>query len=201
MIPNAVKKLLARLGRRIEGRSYKPFFIEKMTDFDNKLAELFQAGPDSDFIAFCDGVLKKYPVAVNLVDVAARYVDCLDDALVVFSGFNADELGDSAADVIELKQYELGSGLWFALEPDEERVSDLIARKCYDAVIRAGADELNTERLTLCFGLYCYSAAFCIPSFDAKSFRRLFVLAWFKYFSTVLTLENNAAPSGNGLIS
>ena len=121
--------------------------------------------------------------------------------MVVFSGFKADELGDSAADVIELKQYEIGSGLWFALEPDEERVSDLIARKCYDAVIRAGADELNTDRLTLCFGLYCYSAAFCIPSFDAKSFRRLFVLAWFKYFSTVLTLENNAAPSGNGLIS
>ena len=65
----------------------------------------------------------------------------------------------------------------------------------------AEADELDTDRLTLCIGLFSYAAAFCIPSFDAKSFRRLFVLAWFKYFSTVLSLENNDAPAGKGFIS
>lgn len=201
MIPNAVKKLLARLGRRIEGRSYKPFFVEKMTDFDNKLAELFLAGPDSDFIAFCSGVLERFPVAVNLIDIASDYGACLDDAMVLFSGYKSDELGSNARDVAEWKKDEVASGKWILPDADEESVCDLIARRSFAMIDAAEADELDTDRLTLCIGLFSYAAAFCIPSFDAKSFRRLFVLSWFKYFSTVLTLENNAAPSGNGLIS
>ena len=201
MIPNPVKKLLARLGRRIEGRSYKPFFIEEMTDFDNKLAELFLAGPDSDFIAFCDGVLKKYPVAVNLIDKASDYGACLDDAMVLFSGYKSDELGSDARDVAEWKRDEVASGKWILPDADEESVCDLIARRSFAMIDAAEADELDTDRLTLCIGLFSYAAAFCIPSFDAKSFRRLFVLAWFKYFSTVLSLENNDAPAGKGFIS
>ena len=68
---------------------------------------------------------------------------------------------------------------------DEESASELIARESFKLLAEAGAGELDVDRLTLCIGLFCYCAAFCIPSFDAKSFRRLFVLAWFKYFSTV----------------
>ena len=41
MIPGVVKKLLARLGRRNEGRSYKLFLRLEMNDFDNSLSELF----------------------------------------------------------------------------------------------------------------------------------------------------------------
>ena len=101
MIPNAVKRLLTRLGRRIEGRSYKPFLRKEMNDFDNNLAELFLAGPDSDFIAFCSDVLKRFPVAVNLIDTASEYDACLNDAMVLFSGYRSDELGSDARDVAE----------------------------------------------------------------------------------------------------
>ena len=201
MIPGVVKKLLARLGRRNEGRSYKLFLRLEMNDFDNSLSELFLSGPDSDFIAFCSGVLERFPVAVNLIDIASDYGACLDDAMVLFSGYKSDELGSNARDVAEWKKDEVASGKWILPDADEESVCDLIARRSFAMIDAAEADELDTDRLTLCIGLFSYAAAFCIPSFDAKSFRRLFVLAWFKYFSTVLSLENNEAPAGKGFIS
>ena len=201
MIPGVVKKLLARLGRRNEGRSYKLFLRLEMNDFDNSLSELFLSGPDSDFIAFCSGVLERFPVAVNLIDKASDYGACLDDAMVLFSGYKSDELGSDARDVAEWKRDEVASGKWSLPDADEESVSELIARRSFAMIDAAEADELDTDRLTLCIGLFSYAAAFCIPSFDAKSFRRLFVLAWFKYFSTVLSLENNDAPAGKGFIS
>lgn len=201
MIPGVVKKLLARLGRRNEGRSYKLFLRLEMNDFDNSLSELFLSGPDSDFIAFCSGVLERFPVAVNLIDKASDYCACLDDAMVLFSGYKSDELVSDARDVAEWKRDEVASGKWSLPDADEESVSELIARRSFAMIDAAEADELDTDRLTLCIGLFSYAAAFCIPSFDAKSFRRLFVLAWFKYFSTVLSLENNDAPAGKGFIS
>ena len=201
MIPGVVKKLLARLGRRNEGRSYKLFLRLEMNDFDNSLSELFLSGHDSDFIAFCSGVLERFPVAVNLIDIASDYGACLDDAMVLFSGYKSDELGSDARDVAEWKRDEVASGKWNLPDADEESVSELIARRSFAMIDAAEADELDTDRLTLCIGLFSYAAAFCIPSFDAKSFRRLFVLAWFKYFSTVLSLENNDAPAGKGFIS
>ena len=201
MIPGVVKKLLARLGRRNEGRSYKLFLRLEMNDFDNSLSELFLSGPDSDFIAFCSGVLKRFPVAVNLIETASEYDACLNDAMVLFSGYKSDELGSVARDVAEWKRDEVASGKWILPDADEESVCDLIARRSFAMIDAAEADELDTDRLTLCIGLFSYAAAFCIPSFDAKSFRRLFVLAWFKYFSTVLSLENNDAPAGKGFIS
>ena len=201
MIPGVVKKLLARLGRRNEGRSYKLYLRKEMNDFDNSLSELFLSGPDSDFIAFCSGVLERFPVAVNLIDKASEYGACLDDAMVLFSGYKSDELGSDARDVAEWKRDEVASGKWSLPDADEESVSELIARRSFAMIDAAEADELDTDRLTLCIGLFSYAAAFCIPSFDAKSFRRLFVLAWFKYFSTVLSLENNDAPAGKGFIS
>ena len=201
MIPGVVKKLLARLGRRNEGRSYKLFLRLEMNDFDNNLSELFLSGHDSDFIAFCSGVLERFPVAVNLIDIASDYGACLDDAMVLFSGYKSDELGSNARDVAEWKRDEVASGKWILPDADEESVCDLIARRSFAMIDAAEADELDTDRLTLCIGLFSYAAAFCIPSFDAKSFRRLFVLAWFKYFSTVLSLENNDAPAGKGFIS
>ena len=201
MIPGVVKKLLARLGRRNEGRSYKLFLRLEMNDFDNSLSELFLSGPDSDFIAFCSGVLERFPVAVNLIDKASDYGACLDDAMVLFSGYKSDELGSDARDVAEWKRNELASGRWNLPDADEESASELIARRSFAMIDAAEADELDTDRLTLCIGLFSYAAAFCIPSFDAKSFRRLFVLAWFKYFSTVLSLENNDTPAGKDFIS
>ena len=201
MIPGVVKKLLARLGRRNEGRSYKLFLRLEMNDFDNSLSALFLSGPDSDFIAFCSGVLERFPVAVNLIDKASDYGACLDDAMVLFSGYKSDELGSDARDVAEWKRDEVASGKWSLPDADEESVSELIARSSFAMIDAAEADELDTDRLTLCIGLFSYAAAFCIPSFDAKSFRRLFVLAWFKYFSTVLSLENNDAPAGKDFIS
>ena len=201
MIPGVVKKLLARLGRRNEGRSYKLFLRLEMNDFDNSLSELFLSGPDSDFIALCGGVMERFPMAVNLIDIASDYGACLDDAMVLFSGYKSDELGSNARDVAEWKRDEVASGKWILPDADEESVCDLIARRSFAMIDAAEADELDTDRLTLCVGLFSYAAAFCIPSFDAKSFRRLFVLAWFKYFSTVLSLENNDAPAGKGFIS
>ena len=201
MIPGVVKKLLARLGRRNEGRSYKLFLRLEMNDFDNSLSALFLSGPDSDFIAFCSGVLERFPVAVNLIDIASEYDACLNDAMVLFSGYRSDELGSDTRDVAEWKRDEVASGRWILTDADEESVSYLIARRSFAMIDAAEADELDTDRLTLCIGLFSYAAAFCIPSFDAKSFRRLFVLAWFKYFSTVLSLENNDAPAGKGFIS
>ena len=172
-----------------------------MNDFDNSLSELFLSGPDSDFIAFCSGVLERFPVAVNLIDIASDYGACLGDAMVLFSGYKSDELGSDARDVAEWKRDEVASGKWNLPDADEESVSELIARRSFAMIDAAEADELDTDRLTLCIGLFSYAAAFCIPSFDAKSFRRLFVLAWFKYFSTVLSLENNDAPAVKGFIS
>lgn len=115
-------------------------------------------------------------------------------------------------DTVLLKDFLIGDVVGeaivcVALDIDAENVldcrfvSELIARRSFAMIDAADTDELDTDRLTLCIGLFSYAAAFCIPSFDAKSFRRLFVLAWFKYFSTVLSLENNDAPAVKGFIS
>ena len=128
------------------------------------------------------------------------YVTLCHGSLQV-SPIRSDELGSNARDVAEWKKDEVASGKWILPDADEESVCDLIARRSFAMIDAAEADELDTDRLTLCIGLFSYAAAFCIPSFDAKSFRRLFVLAWFKYFSTVLSLENNDAPAGKGFIS
>ena len=172
-----------------------------MNDFDNSLSELLLYRPNSDFITFCSSVLKRFPVAVNLIDIASDYGACLDDAMVLFSGYKSDVFWSNARDVAEWKRDEVASGKWILPDADEESVCDLIARRSFAMIDAAEADELDTDRLTLCIGQFRYTANFCIPSFDAKSFRRLFVLAWFKYFSTVLSLENNDAPAGKGFIS
>ena len=123
------------------------------------------------------------------------YVTLFHGSLQV-SPIRSDELGSDARDVAEWKSDEVASGRWILPDADEESASELLARRSFAMIDAAEADVLDTDRLTLCIGLFCYCAAFCIPSFDAKSFRRLFVLAWFKYFSTVLSLENNDAPAG-----
>ena len=68
-------------------------------------------------------------VDVNLIDIASDYGTCLDDAMVLFSGYKSDELGSNARDVAEWKRDEVASGKWILPDADEESVCDLIARR------------------------------------------------------------------------
>ena len=62
-------------------------------------------------------------------------------------------------------------------------------------------DETDPLRVYLAIGLYCYVSAIQVADFDGNSFMRLFILAWFIYYSTILSLENGVPGSGTTIVS
>lgn len=58
----------------------------------------------------------------------------------------------------------------------------------------------NPEHLQLVVGLYCYAEVACNDCFKVKDFRKLFVAAWFIYYSTVLRVEHNATPGQSSFL-
>lgn len=171
------------------------------SDLDIQLQKLLLSDFSEDFISFCRGVVPRFPVAVNLSERANLCYDMMGNAMVAFSGYRRDEFAGFADMAEMMVSLEVESGRWLGLSSDEEGVGELIARRCYEELLRAGIDESDPERVYLVVGLYAYAAVVCNEGFDGEGFMRLFVLGWFAYYSTILSIESGVDLYSPGIVS
>lgn len=171
------------------------------TELDRQLQELYLNDWNEDFISFASDVVKGHPVAINLINIANRYEEFLEDALIVFSGYKSEESEGFAAVAKMMVQQELRSGRWSSMPKDILAAADVIAHRAWDGMNEAGADEEDPEKLYLVLGLYCYAAVVSCDWFDAGAFLKLFVAAWFIYYGDVLSIEHNGCDAESGITS
>ena len=121
--------------------------------------------------------------------------------MIVFSGYRAEEFAAFAKSAQMMVQQEVEGGRWDDVPSDEISVAELIAVRCYEGLTESKIDETDPLRVYLAIGLYCYVCAILVDEFDGSSFMRLFVLAWFIYYSSILSLESGVLESEVGVLS
>lgn len=173
----------------------------KQSVLDIQLHQLIDAEFSGDFVEFCQLVVPKYPVAESLCDKVNMCYDMLGNAMIVFSGYRAEEFAAFAQSAQMMVQQEVEGGRWDDAPSDEVSVAELIAGRCYEGLTESQVDETDPLRVYLAIGLYCYVCAILVEEFDGNSFMRLFVLAWFIYYSSILSLENGIPESEAGVLS
>jgi hypothetical protein len=183
----------------LEQWSILSFMIQSVLDI--QLHQLIDAEFSGEFVEFCQLVVPKYPVAESLCDKANMCYDMLGNAMIVFSGYRAEEFAELAMSAQRMVKQEVEGGRWDDVPSDEVSVAELIAGRCYEGLTESKVDESDPLRVYLAIGLYCYVCAILVEEFDGNSFMRLFVLAWFIYYSSILSLENGAPASGADVLS
>ena len=154
-----------------------------------------------EFVEFCQRVVPKYPVAADLCDKVNLCYDMLGNAMIVFSGYRAEEFAEFAMSAQRMVKQEVEGGRWDDVPSDEVSVAELIAGRCYEGLTESKVDEMDPFRVYLAIGLYCYVCAIQVADFDGNSFMRLFILAWFIYYSTILSFKNGIPSSGTTVVS
>ena len=173
----------------------------KQSVLNTQLHQLIDNEFSDEFVGFCQRIVPKYPVAADLCDKVNMCYDMLGNAMIVFSGYRAEEFTEFAKSAQLMVQQEVKSGRWNNISPDECEAAELIARKCYEGLTESEVDEMDPFRVYLAIGLYCYVCAIQVADFDGNSYMRMFILAWFFYYSTILSLENGGPASGAGVLS
>lgn len=173
----------------------------KQSVLDIQLHQLIDAEFSGEFVEFCQLVVPKYPVAESLCDKVNMCYDMLGNAMIVFSGYRAEEFAEFAMSAQRMVKQEVEGGRWDDVPSDEVSVAELIAGKCYEGLTESKVDETDPLRVYLAIGLYCYVCAILVEEFDGNSFMRLFVLAWFIYYSTILSQESGVPESEAGVLS
>ena len=183
----------------LEQWSILSFMIQSVLDI--QLHQLIDAEFSGEFVEFCQLVVPKYPVAESLCDEVNMCYDMLGNAMIVFSGYRAEEFAEFAMSAQRMVKQEIESGRWDNIPSDEEKAAEQVARRCYEGLTESNVDETDPLRVYLAIGLYCYVSVIQVADFDGNSFMRLFVLAWFFYYSTILSLENGIPGSGTTVVS
>ena len=173
----------------------------KQSVLNTQLHQLIDNEFSDEFVEFCQRVVPKYPVAADLCDKVNMCYDMLGNAMIVFSGYRAEEFAEFAKSAQLMVQQEVKSGRWDSIPSDEDQAAELIARRCYEGMTESKVDETDPFRVYLAIGLYCYVCAIQVADFDGNSYMRMFILAWFFYYSTILSFENGGPASGAGVLS
>lgn len=168
---------------------------------NKQLEKLFFEEVDRDFIDFANSIIPHHPVPINLAEYANAYLTHMDNAMILMSGYKADQWQDFADMCQAMKEQEIENGRWNGLSSDVVAAADLIAHRVFDGILETEAEVENPEHLQLVVGLYCYAVVACNDCFKVKDFRKLFVAAWFIYYSTVLGVEHNATPGQSSFLS
>lgn len=173
----------------------------KQSVLNTQLHQLIDNEFSDEFVGFCQRVVPKYPVAADLCDKVNLCYDMLGNAMIVFSGYRAEEFAEFAKSAQLMVQQEVKSGRWDSIPSDEDQAAELIARRCYEGMTESKVDETDPLRVYLAIGLYCYVSVIQVADFDGNSFMRLFILSWFIYYSTILSFENGILSSGTTVVS
>ena len=173
----------------------------KQSVLNTQLHQLIDNEFSDEFVEFCQRVVPKYPVAADLCDKVNLCYDMLGNAMIVFSGYRAEEFAEFAMSAQRMVKQEIEGGRWDDVPSDEVSVAELIAGRCYEGLTESKVDETDPLRVYLAIGLYCYVSVIQVADFDGNSFMRLFILAWFIYYSTILSFENGIPSSGTTVVS
>ena len=173
----------------------------KQSVLNTQLHQLIDNEFSDEFVEFCLRVVPKYPVAADLCDKVNLCYDMLGNAMIVFSGYRAEEFAEFAKSAQLMVQQEVEGGRWDSIPSDECEAAELIARRCYEGMTESKVDETDPLRVYLAIGLYCYVSVIQVADFDGNSFMRLFILSWFIYYSTILSFENSILSSGTTVVS
>ncbi len=155
---------------------------------DRQLQNLFHEGFDDAFVDWCKATLPLYPCAPELASAVNQYADMMEDALIMYSGYQSEQYQDLYSAAQKMKQQELRGGRWVVMPAEEKDAAALIAQRAFDDLQQAKADGRDASNLTFVLGLYVYMTILCSPVYQAKAFRHLFVLSWFIYFSEILSV-------------
>ena len=161
-------------------------FYMKQADLDKQLQMVYLEGFGEDFVGFCNSVIPDYPVYEEYRDAVEQWPDCLENAMILYSGYQAEKIGPLADAVKTMKRQELAGKRWFMLPTDEKDAAGVIAQRAFEGLSASKAGCSDPESVYKVVGLYVYSAILCSASFDASCFARLFVLSWFIYYSEKL---------------
>ena len=183
------------------GGAFTIFVYMDVMKLDQELHQLYVMDIDRDFVDFCNAAIPDHPVPINLSKYANEYMRYLDHSLVVMSGHRRDEWADFAEMCEAMKAQEIGSGRWNDLPSDVMAAADLIAHRSYDGLVETEESVEDPEHLFLVIGLYSYAVVACNDCFEARDYRKLFVLAWLIYYGTVLGIEHNGSAVSGGFLS
>lgn len=173
----------------------------KQSVLNTQLHQLIDNEFSDEFVGFCQRVVPKYPVAADLCDKVNMCYDMLGNAMIVFSGYRAEEFAEFAMSAQRMVKQEVEGGRWDDVHADESQAAEMIAQRCYEGLTESKVDETDPLRVYLAIGLYCYVSVIQVADFDGNSFMRLFILAWFIYYSTILSFENGILSSGTTVVS
>lgn len=174
-----------------------PYFFMKPQELDKQLHQLLENGMDDEFASFCKGIILSHPVAIQYKDKAAKWKECLDMAMITFSGFRPETWKEYAEKAKIIVQQEMLTGRWNDIPTDEEKVGRAIAYYSFLDMTKTGIDLEDTVNIYKFIGAETYAAVALNDCFDGYSYRRMFVIAWFTFFLEQLTLAPTDTPSGH----
>jgi hypothetical protein len=140
-------------------------FYMKQADLDKQLQKVYLEGFGEDFVGFCNSVIPEYPVYEEYRDAVEQWPDCLENAMILYSGYQAEKIGPLADAVNTMKRQELAGKRWFMLPTDEKDAAGVIAQRAFEGLSASKAAARIRSR---CIRL---SACMCIRRFCAP--RRL----------------------------
>jgi len=163
-------------------------FYMMVSDLDIQLQQIYLEDIDDAFVTWCSSVIPHFPCAPEFGPSMSKYAEMMDNALIVFSGYESENYRPLYESVKKMEQQELQKRRWMMMPQDETESARLIAGRAYDEIRRAEASANDSDSLYLLIGLYVYMTVLCSPWYDAGSFRRLFVLSWLVYYSEVMSV-------------
>lgn len=163
-------------------------------ELDKQLHLLLDAGMDDEFLTFCQDIALRHPVAIQYQIQAARWKECLELAMVTFSGYKKESWHNFPEGIEDALRHDMQSGKWNDIPSDENDIGRAIAYVTFLDMTQIDCFEDDTTKLYRLIGMHCYSAVALNDFFDGYSYRRMFVIAWFTYFLEQLTLPQLEKP-------
>ena len=168
---------------------------------DNSIRKFISEKDDSAVYDFCAELTPKYPVCIELTHCIEETVDFLENAMILYSGYQSDRFGPLAAAAKQMVKQEIESGRWTSMPSDEKKAAGIIAQRSFDDLANSRAKIEDPDKLYMVIGLYTYTALVCSGRSDVWDFIRLFVYSWLIYYSEILSIPAASKSEGPQRVS
>lgn len=175
--------------------------IDVQTKLDQNLWDFISKRDDEAVFDFCAELTPKYPVCLDLQNCITDMVDYLENAMILFSGYQSEKFGPLAAAAKQMIKQEVAKGRWNSMPSDEKKAADLIAQRCLEDIEETQSAVENPESVFMVIGLYSYATLICCGKSDAWDFIRLFVYSWLIYYSEKLSIPAASMNAGPQCVS
>jgi hypothetical protein len=150
-------------------------FYMKQADLDKQLQKVYLEGFGEDFVGFCNSVIPDYPVYEEYRDAVEQWPDCLENAMILYSGYQAEKIGPLDDAVKTMKRQELAGKRWFMLPTDEKDAAGVIAQRAFEGLSASKFTELSVgaafSRRELAVAVVDKDFHFAVVLYTAQRFR------------------------------